>query len=237
MTIKQKVLGAGLGIALGLGLIGCRSAHYSANIPTADLQAQVEQTVTQTEQKQGPKLRLGNNALETAITDKNDIRSRLFTNVGVDYQGVLFDFHGMNQINNMNDHTYFGRNVFGIGPSAWSTEAIAALKFNNEKVLDSKYGFRNTCLPAKIADYGWVDVTADTKAGNFQTFLGWKLGERTTLEALQSFEKPYEGKTSKYTELQLNYRLFDHVEVFGRIETNNFDFNQATHLVGITLKY
>jgi len=186
---------------------------------------------------------LGYNALETAATNDGNIRNRLYHDFVLKAGPVKAESWGLNEVDNGDIDTYFGRNVLTLGPRDWNTSLATVLKTDSDGVFDTKVGIRDKVLVDILGGYGYIDLTADDEAANLTLFYGRGLGKGFSAEMFQIMEYPFQGHVSDvkdlkpYTELQLNKSLGKHVSLFGRAEIANFRFDRTTrYMVGITVR-
>jgi len=175
----------------------------------------------------------GYNAIEVGYTDNRETRTRVLTNVGVEAGDFKAGYEGLNEMNNADPRTYFGRHIAHGGLKGLDTELVSVVKTTNEGVLTVKGGVRQN-LPWE-AVYGRVDVTANDEAAEIDALVGIPLGKYFTLELVQGAEFPYSGSAAAYTEVQPIVNLNDNFALFGRLEA--YDFKDATYMVGIIAKF
>lgn len=184
-------------------------------------------------EKSGIEITAGYNALENAVTSEGNVRTRLLTNIGIG----KFKYHALNEMENLDPDTYFGihRPAYGF---IEGIELEAKIKTNSKGIVDAKFGIRDTHIPKLLKGYGFVEIIANNNELDFTIFYGKSLGKGFSVEALQSVIIPFEGSKDVgfYNELQLNYKLSDKFSIFGRGELSDFEFDQGTVLLGVTLK-
>src|SRR3989344_6285151 len=115
---------------------------------------------------------LGYNALETAITQDEDIRSRAYLGAELNAEPAVLGYTALHELNNANINTYFSRNVVSAGPKDINTRAAMVIKATNKEILDIKYGIRDKNIVGMLGLYGFTDLTADKNAINLTTFIG-----------------------------------------------------------------
>jgi hypothetical protein len=183
----------------------------------------------------GPKITTGYNAVELGATNTENFRTRLLTDVGINYHDFELRFNGLNETNDINNEAYYGRNVFDCKKAGSTTSAIGVVKTTNQGVLDAKAGVRETGIPKRLGGYGFVDLTFDRDAVNFSGFFGKPLYRNVSLELFQSVEKPFHDASSYYTELQSNVNIYRNLSGFARVEVYDFKFNNPTLIAGATI--
>ena len=184
---------------------------------------------------------LGYNALETAVQasegQDSQLRNRLLTNVEYNLGDAVIGYHGLNEVNNADSNTYFGRNVVTAGKKDVPTRFAAVTKANSNGIFDTKVGIRDTRIQDVLGGYGFTDITANGDAVGIDVLFGKPLPHGFSFEVYQSTTLPFEGEKNHYTELQLNKNLNDRFSIFGRSEIPNFNKNNANYLVGGTIKF
>lgn len=183
-----------------------------------------------------PELTLGYTALETAITQEGDVRSRLLTSMSFSIAGIEVGIGGLNELTSLKPSTYFGRNVLTLGPKGASTKALAVLKIDSQGIFDAKYGIRSIGIPEMLGGYGFLDIAVDKDAVSTAMFYGKPLGKGFGVEMLQDFEIPFKGQVFPYTEIQINKDLGDKLMAFARAEIPDFKPAQGIYMAGIALK-
>ncbi|MBD3354370.1 hypothetical protein GF361_00115 [Candidatus Woesearchaeota archaeon] len=189
-----------------------------------------------------PKFNLGYNALETAVdTERTSegertIRNRLFTNVSLDIKELEIGYQGLNEVNDWDSDSYFGRNRFMFGKVDSPLKLLIDTKANKKEIFDTKVGARYSGLMQKLGGYGNIDMSLDDEALNLNLFYGKPLGKGFSVEFSQDITKPYGEDASYYTELQLNKSLTDRISLFGRLEMAEFDNDKKKYLVGLSIK-
>ena len=163
-------------------------------------------------------LSFGYNVVENAVLDSGDLRTRMINNIDLIEGDFRFGYHGLNEVNNFDAKTYFGRNRLMIGKKDADTSALIDMRSDVNGVFDTKFGMRNTGLIKKSGGYGFVDVSVNSKAGNVNLFYGRSLGHGLSLEYLQSSDFAFKGKPSYYRELQMNKDVGKGRAVFARAE-------------------
>ncbi len=186
------------------------------------------------ESKEAPKLVVPTyNVMETAATDKGDIRTRLFTGFKANLGPVFIGHHGLNQMNNLEGTTYSGRNTFYLGAQGFDLATLAVvLQTGKNGIADTKYGIRNLSLMKLVADYGWLDVVANKDSLQVQSFCGRSLGKGYGIEWVQKETFAKGAPVKFYTELQLFKSVADYLKVFARVEMPNFETSKDTYLIG-----
>jgi|GEM_PF-3512243 len=184
--------------------------------------------------KEAPKLVVPTyNVMETAATDKGDIRTRLFTGFNVNLGPVYIGHHGLNQMNNLEGKTYYGRNTFYLGAQGFDHATLAVVMESNKNgIVDTKFGIRNLSLMKLVADYGWMDVVANKDSLVVQSFCGKSLGKGFGAEWVQKETFGKGAPAKHYTELQVFKKVADYLKVFVRAEVPNFETSKATYLAG-----
>jgi hypothetical protein len=163
-------------------------------------------------------LSFGYNVVENAVLDSGDLRTRMINNIDLIEGDFCFGYHGLNEFNNFDTKTYFGRNRLTIGKKGADTSALIDMRGDVNGVFDTKFGMRNTGLIKKAGGYGFVDVSVNGKAGNVNLFYGRSLGHGLSLEYIQSSDFAFNGKPSYYRELQMNKDVGKGRAVFARAE-------------------
>lgn len=190
-----------------------------------------------------PKVNFGYNALETAVvterTPEGDrpVRNRLLSDVSLDIGDFTLGYQGLNEFNNWDSDTYFGRNRFMLGKNDLPLKLLVDTKANSEEIFDTKFGVRYTDLVKKLGGYGYTDVSANQDALNLTMFYGRPLGKGFSAEILQDCTFSNGEKPAYFTELQLNKNITENLSLFGRAEIPNFDKDLATYLVGVSIKF
>ena len=187
--------------------------------------------------KEKPKLNLGFNALETALTQIGDVRSRLYTNLSLTIGDAYLGFHGMNETNNLFKGYYFGRQTLIAGKKDSGTKGIVVIKIDKQGIFDKKIGIRNTSLVEKLGGYGFIDLTADKDSANITAFYGKPIAKGTTFEILQAAELPFKGKPGYYTEALINKDVYKKLYAFCRAEMIDFDPEKVTIMGGLAVKF
>lgn len=184
------------------------------------------------------RVHFGYNALETAVITEytpdvnRPVRNRLITNISLDAGNLEISYHGLNEMNNYNSDTYFGRNRLMIGKKDSLLRLLIDTKANENEIFDTKVGARYTGLMKKIGYYGEIDLSANEDALNLRIFYGKMLGKGFSMELLQDTTFLYDSKPNHYTELQLNKSLSDRLSLFGRAEFWDFDKDKTNYLIG-----
>ncbi len=178
------------------------------------------------------RLNLGYNAVEAAVTSNEDVRTRLLTNADLNLGQVQIGYHALNEMNNFNGDTYFGRNAFTAGEKSKPVKFVSVVKTNGKGIIDAKAGLRVAKMPG---GYGYVDLTFDTNSTNMTLFYGRPFG-KNSFELVQTAEFGTE-KPSYYTEPQVNFSLGKHLAVFGRAEIPGFRLDNAKYLAGIAVVF
>lgn len=185
-------------------------------------------------QEKNKTINFGYNALETALTKDKDVRNRFLSNLDAKLGDLKVGYWGLNEVNNTDKNTYFGRNVFMIGNKNLNTQGVAVIKADKEGIFDTKLGIRNSSLVEKLRGYGFVDITTNRDAANITGFYGKELPKGISLELYQDIEIPFKDKLFPYIELQINKYLGKNLSAFGRAEIADFDVGKSTYMVGIT---
>ncbi len=213
-------------LAIGAGAAGCSSMpsaeQEAARVFFNDQTPKIEQTVV--EAKDPLYCTAGPNALQFAQTDNGDIRTRLYTNIGVNVDALdgQIIWRGMNEVDNFGkDETgnrsfdnYFGRNTIGFKPYDCPVEFVADAKFSNNGFIWGNgaegimYGARvpiktltGLVTDANLVDCGSLQVTADLDDFNdcdrFNTkaYLGWNLTDNLSLGVFNSIDWSTDGNT------------------------------------------
>ncbi len=182
------------------------------------------------------KVNWGFNALETAITNDENVRTRALTNVDA-LLGDSFEigYHGLNEVENLEGDSYFGIHDFTIGMKDWPVDGVLNVKTDSFGIFDRKVGLRNESLMEMLGGYGYLEALADQDSANLTVFYGKPFENGLSLELYHSMDFTQDGNFN-YSEVQLNKDLTKNWSLFGRIELPDFDFDGARYLVGITLK-
>ncbi|MBI4440211.1 hypothetical protein HY638_04535 [Candidatus Woesearchaeota archaeon] len=182
-------------------------------------------------------LNLGYNALEVAVTDKADVRTRALTNVDATIADRLtVGYHGLNEIDNVDPNSYYGRHVITVSPKGPLISAAAVMKTDAKGVFDKKVGIRNTSLPELLGGYGFIDVTANGEGANATAFYGRDVGP-ITIEGYQDVDIPYGGKVSSYSELILTKSVDGKLSIFGRAEIPNNQPGKTKGMIGLIFSF
>lgn len=188
--------------------------------------------------KEEPKVSFGYNALETGFLDKEGVRSRAINNVSLNLENVQFSYHGLNQVNNGDTDTYFGRHRIMFGKKDANIKGLVDIRTNSKKVINTRYGIRNTTLVKLLfGDYGQIDVTTNKKAANINLFYGKKLGKGFLFELVQSTDFPFKGKPKPYTELMLIKDIKDNFSLYVRAEIPKFDIDKRKVIAGFKYNF
>ena len=186
---------------------------------------------------------LGYNALETAVTNSEGtdnqafgVRNRALIAGDANIGPVSVGYSGLHDINDADINTYLSRNVARAGIKGIKTSAAVIVKATNKDILDTKVGIRDQYLTGLLGLYGWVDITANSKAANITTFLGKEVAKGTSVEVFNSLETPYKDARSNYTEFQVNHDIASHLAAFLRAEVSNLKFQKGTYMAGISVK-
>jgi len=164
------------------------------------------------------------NTLETAVTNQDDlVRTRMINAPSVDYKGVHVGFHGLNEINNANPDTYFGRNRLLVGKTEGKNYFIVDAITTKDGLVDTKVGVRNTSIAETIGVYGFLDAETNLDGMSILGFYGRSIGECFSVEGLYVINKEYDGEFNQFLEVQGNYKIGNHLSAFGRMETYNFE--------------
>jgi len=232
-----------------------------------NLENKVEQKVEETkeEKKDGPFVKAvgGYNALNTMYgyqpktsetEGDNFLRLRLLTNVGVDIGNVEARYSGLNEINNADEGTYYGRHVFFGGLKDLDIKAATIIKTSNEEVLDAKVGIRDTHLTNSLSNLigggGSIDLGFDDEAvgiAPLYTIDFSKLGEFGNgfeADVFGDLEFPYKGEPTLYSEVTLRKSFasgpLKNVTPIARVEIPDLfkaDYKDATYLFGIETNF
>ena len=178
---------------------------------------------------------LGYNGLENGVNQEGSMRTRMLNSVGVSAGNFHLDYNGLNEINDLNNNTYFGRHVVSAGHNSSPLDIGIVVKTVKGEVLDVKTGVRNTTIPESVADYGSIDVTVDGESANVDVFTGKVIGNGS-VELYHEVEIPFDGTAAHYTEVQGNVDITKHLAGFGRIEIPNFKLNEANFMMGFATK-
>ncbi|MFH1445626.1 MAG: hypothetical protein ABIF08_04045 [Nanoarchaeota archaeon] len=180
------------------------------------------------------KIELGYNALETGVSE-DYARNRLFTNATVEINGWEVGFQGLNEINDLDFDTYFGRNRLYLGPEDSENYLLIDTIANSGGIIDTRYGIRNMSLMRYLGGYGYVDMETNKDLVGINAFYGKPVKEGS-LEILQSVNFPFQARPNYYTELQFNRAIDGNPDYNGffRIEMSNFDVKDSTYLIGLT---
>ncbi|MBS3056415.1 MAG: hypothetical protein J4473_03200 [Candidatus Aenigmarchaeota archaeon] len=176
------------------------------------------------------------NALETAVTTDGHIRNRVLTNLSLETGNMEIGYSGLNEVNNLNIETYFGRNCLTIGQNGQKTRLLIETRADKHGVFDTKAGIRNTGMVESIGCYGYLDTTANNRSAKVTLFCGKPVGKGISAEIFQSSEFSQHNHPVYYTELQLNHAISGRVDLFCRAEIPDFNANEAVYLFGITIK-
>jgi|SRR3989338_10632070 len=182
------------------------------------------------------RINLGYNAVEVSGQDTKDFRARAYADIGLSMSGVQIGYHGLNEMNNLDPGTFFGKEVFTLGKAGASSQAVAVMKLDSKGIIDVKYGVRNTGLPKKLSGYGYLDIAASGNSAGAIIFYGRGIGKGVSVETLQDMKFPFTGRPSVYSELQLNREIGRRGFLFGRAEVDNFNMRKGRYLVGIGIK-
>ncbi len=190
-----------------------------------------------------PKVSLGYNALETAVVAERSpegnrpVRNRLLSNVSLGLGDLEISYQGLNEVNDWNSDTYFGRNRFIVGNKDSPLKFLVDTRAVKDDVFDKKIGVRHTKLMSQLGGYGFVDLSTDKDSLNLALFYGKPLCGGLSLEVLQDTTFRRDQEPSYYTELQLNQSLTDKLSLFVRAEIPNFDEDLATYLLGASISF
>ncbi|HLC64995.1 MAG TPA: hypothetical protein VJI46_02605 [Candidatus Nanoarchaeia archaeon] len=199
--------------------------------------AYAQETYQQPDKKDKVELNLGYNALEVAVTDKADVRTRALTNVDATIGDRLtVGYHGLNEMDNADPSLYYGRHVITAAPKDSQTSAAAVVKTDSAGVFDKKVGIRNTSLPEMLGSYGFIEVTANGDATNLTAFYGREVGP-IIIEGYQDVDVPFKGKVSSYSELILTKSLDGKLSVFGRAEIPNNNPKETKGMIGFVFPF
>lgn len=180
----------------------------------------------------------GYNAIENAAASSKNTRTRLLNNASISAGVIEAGYHGLNEVDNLDETTYFGRHSLEVGLKSFPIRPNAVLKTDNTGLFNTKFGLRDTSLIGVLGGYGFVEVGANHDAANFTTFYGRNLGTGWSASAVLSADGNFNDKPKWYAELQLNKEIWPHVSAFGRVE---IEFNRAagtedtTGLIGVTI--
>lgn len=172
-------------------------------------------------------------SLEGALTDGESERLRLVENLTFSVGPAEL---GYSSLHETDGNWYFSRNVPSLGIKGKGTSLCAVVKADKRGVFDTKLGVRNTSLPGKIADYGWMTLSGNKKAGELVFFLGEDLGKGFSGEVFNATNVGYKEDFSNYTEIQINKQITKHINGFGRVELGISDKAPSTvYLLGISM--
>jgi|SRR3989344_1546110 len=191
------------------------------------------------------RINLGYNALETSVvTERNpegnrSVRNRLLSNVSLGLGDLEASYHGLNEVNDWNSDSYFGRNRVMLGRKDFPLKLLIDTKADENSIFDTKYGVRYTGLMEKLGGYGQIDIGANDEAINLNIFYGLPLGKGFSIELLQDTTIQFNGNARpfNYTELQLNNSITERLSLFVRAEIPNFDEDLATYLLGVSISF
>ena len=186
------------------------------------------------EEQKKAEINLRYNALETLVTEDGDVRYRLLSNVDFNIDDFRVGYSGLNEANNLDEDTYFGRHALLLSKEDSGTSLAAVIKTTKDGAIDKKIGIRNTSLVNKLGGYGRIDAVADGDAANLTAFYGRPFGRGFSAELYHSLEIPFEGKPGHYTEVQVNKDISAWLSLVGRVEIRNF--RDTAFMGGIAIK-
>jgi hypothetical protein len=170
----------------------------------------------------------GYNALEIASTSEERIRIRSLVNVDLKFGNSNVGMHTLNEVDNADQETYYGRNVITVGRSV---QGISVLKTDDSGITDNKYGIRFSDL-SPLGGYGFVDLSADKNSANMSVFYGRSCGKFSG-EMYESVEFSFNGEAKPYTEVQLYREIGNGFSIFGRAENSGFNRKETRYLFGL----
>jgi hypothetical protein len=182
-------------------------------------------------------INLGYNVMEIARASNAETRTRLITNADVTLGKVNIGYHGLNEMNDGESGTYFGRHALMLSESGSPVKALAVVKTVDSGTIDTKLGVRDKSIVKKLGGYGFIDATTDEHALNITAFYGKEIGG-VQFELMHAIEESFRNKPGKraqnYTELQVNRYITRNAAIFGRAELS-YNGN-STVMVGGLLK-
>jgi hypothetical protein len=182
-------------------------------------------------------INLGYNVMEIARTSNAETRTRLITNADVTLGKINLGYHGLNEMNDGESGTYFGRHALMLSEKDSPVKALAVIKTTNGGTLDTKLGMRDKSIVKKLGGYGFIDATADEHALNITAFYGREIGG-VQFELMHAIEESFRNKQGKrasnYSEIQVNRFITKNAAIFARAELNYQGDNK--YLVGGIIK-
>ena len=204
-------------------------------------QEQVKQEEKKTEEKKFLEPYFGFNALEFLAarnegTKETDLRNRLYAGFGLKAGHLNLNYSSTNDINDLDHATYFGRHVPAIGLRDGNQLLAAVVKTIDKEILDAKVGIRDLWIPSKVG-YGYLDTSFDDKAGNVTFLFGRDFGEKFFVELYNETEVEYNNPADimQYNEIQPGYKISEKIDLTGRLEVLEFDFDQAIYMIGFRI--
>ena len=167
--------------------------------------------------------------LERSFAKSGYNRNRATFEMSTKYKGFTLAVSGINEINNSDDTTYFGRDVLELGTPDVAPCVIARSSYN--QVL-RMVGIRNRSLAKIIGDGGWIDAAAGKDETEFALFFGKNYGPIHP-GVFHSMLAPYRGKPINYSELQIKADLTENINLVARMEIPEFSVRRSQYLIGI----
>jgi hypothetical protein len=171
------------------------------------------------------------NTIEAAVTGKGDVRTRAINNFNINLGNFQSWYHGLNEVDNLDKKTYFGRNWLALGTKK-DKAMIDTRSVYGAPFFDVKYGVTTSRLNELTNTYGFTNITANKKNIEVFVFMGKELGN-WTLESLADLQFNKEN-AKLYLENQVYRDISDDgkLKAFLRTESYN-NFKQNKIMVGI----
>jgi hypothetical protein len=173
-------------------------------------------------------------AVEVTPTTDDNFRTRVVANVGVPNTPIRY--HGLHEITDDKVETYGGLNFL----SAGNDHAHLGVQFrsNKDELHTPRIGVRNHSLIKNVADYGWIEGSADDKSINIRGLLGYVLPRSFGLELASNQTFRENAKPFNWSEIQLyKWNEKGNLGITGRVEIPNFKTKEAIGLVGVIYKF